>query len=111
MTDGPVDYPASWRPRSAPRQLPAGPAPDVIEALLLAIDSYIAACPLPNFARCWKGHDHEYRIRTTRRRLSTAVATPGTRLRDEALHEMELALAALPAAERLAMLKRIEANS
>lgn len=33
------------------------------------------------------------------------------RLRDEALHEMELALAALPAAERLAMLKRIEANS
>ena len=33
------------------------------------------------------------------------------RLRDEALHEMELALAALPVHERAAMLKRIEENS
>lgn len=42
---GPVDdsYPESWAPRGAKRQ--TGPSPDVIEALLLAVDSYIASLP------------------------------------------------------------------
>ena len=40
MTSGPTDYPDSWRPRGAPQsQSPAAP----IEALMLAIDSFIAA--------------------------------------------------------------------
>ena len=47
MTDGPTDYPDSWKPRSMKRQ--TGPSPDVIEALMLAIDSYIASLPPREF--------------------------------------------------------------
>src|SRR4051812_39278805 len=36
-------YPSSWTPRGLQRQ--TGPSADVIEALLLAIDSYIASLP------------------------------------------------------------------
>ena len=40
--------PETWRPRRHRSAKPA-PAPDVIEALMLAIDSYIASLPSPEF--------------------------------------------------------------
>ena len=56
MTDD--SYPASWAPRGINRQ--TGPSPDVIEALLLAIDSYIASLPERNSEHSRrKRHDHD----------------------------------------------------
>ena len=45
---GPDDsYPASWIPRGLQRQ--AGPSVEAIEALMLAIDTFIAALPESEF--------------------------------------------------------------
>ena len=47
MTSPPTDYPANWRPRGAAQTAPSE-AP--VEALLLAIDSFVAALSEDNFA-------------------------------------------------------------
>jgi hypothetical protein len=46
---GPVDdsYPSAWTPRHMQRQ--TGPSADTIEAILLAVDSYVSALPESEF--------------------------------------------------------------